>query len=66
METVRQMVETITDAESANRVVADVRAMDHASTSMKESSKMIDEKAKSIGLRYSKSALAYIKADKEG
>lgn len=66
METVRQMVETITDAESANRVVSDVKALEHASTSMKESSKMIDEKAKSIGLRYSKSALAYIKADKEG
>ena len=66
MATVRQMLDSITDAESANKVVADVKALEHASTSMKESSKMIDDKAKSIGLRFSKSAGGYITPDKEG
>ena len=66
MATVRQMVSTITDAESANRVMADVQNLDHASTSKKESSKMIQEKAASLGLRYSKSAMRFIKDQKEG
>ena len=37
-----------------------------ASTSLKESSKMIQEKAASLGLRYSKSAMGFIKEQKEG
>lgn len=66
METVRQMVETITDAESAMKVMNDVQVLEHASTSLKESSKMIQEKAASLGLRYSKSAGGFIKEQKEG
>lgn len=66
METVRQMVESITDAESALKVMNDVAALDHASTSKKESSKMILDKAASLGLRYSKSAGGFIRDQKEG
>lgn len=66
METVRKMVETVTDAESADKVSADIQALAHASTSLKESSKMLNDKAKSLGLRYSASAKGFIKAQKEG
>lgn len=66
METVRQMVDTITDADSALKVMNDVQQLEHASTSLKEASKMIQEKAASLGLRYSKSAAGFIKAPKEG
>ena len=66
METVRKMLESVTDAESANKVSTDIQALAHASTSLKESSKMLKEKAASIGLVYSKSAAGFIKAPKEG
>ena len=66
METVRKMLESVTDAESANKVSADIQALAHASTSLKESSKMLKDKAASIGLVYSKSAAGFIKAPKEG
>ena len=66
METVRKMLDTVTDAESANKVSADIQALQHASTSKKEASKMLSDKAKSLGLMYSKSAAGFIKAPKEG
>ena len=66
METVRKMLESVTDAESANKVSTDIQALAHASTSLKESSKMLKDKAASIGLVYSKSAAGFIKAPKEG
>lgn len=66
METVRKMLESVTDAESANKVSADIQALAHASTSLKESSKLLKDKAASIGLVYSKSAAGFIKAPKEG
>ena len=66
METARVMVEKITDADSALQVMNDVMALEHASTSEKECSKMISDKAKSLGLKYSKSALGFVKIQKEG
>ena len=66
MENVRKMLESVTDAESANKVSTDIQALAHASTSLKESSKMLKDKAASIGLVYSKSAAGFIKAPKEG
>lgn len=66
METARVMVEKITDADSALQVMNDVMALEHASTSKKECSKMISDKAKSLGLKYSKSALGFVKIQKEG
>ena len=52
METVRKMIDTVTDVESANKVSADIQALQHASTSKTESSKMLKDKAKSLGLKY--------------
>ena len=66
METVRKMIDTVTDAESANKVSADIQALQHASTSKKEASKMLSDKAKSLGLKYSAAAKGFIKAQKEG
>lgn len=66
METVRKMIDTVTDVESANKVSADIQALQHASTSKTESSKMLKDKAKSLGLKYSNSAKGFIKAQKEG
>lgn len=66
MDTVRKMLDTITDAESADRVMKDIQGLQHASTSLRESSKMLQEKMASLGLRYSKSADGYIKVQKEG
>lgn len=64
METVRQMLATVKDAESANQVSADIQSLAHASTSKTESSKMLKETAAKLGLVYSKSAGGFIK--KEG
>lgn len=66
METVRQMLESVTDAESANKVSADIQALAHASTSKTESAKLLKDKAASLGLSYSKSAMGFIKTPKEG
>ena len=63
---VRTMVDTITDAESAMKVMMDVAALDHASTSKAESKKLIMDKAASLGLRYSMSAQNFIKVQGEG
>ncbi len=65
METARQMIETVTDAESANKVSADLQALAHASTSKTESAKLLKDKAASLGLSYSKSAMGFIKTPKE-
>lgn len=66
MAMVRTMVDTITDAESAMKVMMDVAALDHASTSKAESKKLIMDKAASLGLRYSMSAQNFIKVQGEG
>ena len=66
MAMVRTMVDTITDAESAMKVMMDVAALDHASTSKAESKKLIMDKAASLGLRYSMSAQHFIKVQGEG
>ena len=66
METARQMIETVTDAESANKVSADLQALAHASTSKTESAKLLKDKAASLGLSYSKSAMGFIKTPKGG
>lgn len=66
METVRKMLESVTDAESANKVSTDIQALAHASTSKTEASKLLRDKAASLGLRYSASAQGFIRMQKEG
>ena len=66
MATVRQILGTVVDAETANCALADIPNLSHALTSKRESSAMLNDKAKSIGLIYSKSAGAYVpKEEKE-
>lgn len=66
METVRSMVATVVDIETANRAAKDLPGLAHALTSKKEASALLNEKAKSLGLKYSASAGGYIaKEDKE-
>lgn len=67
MASVRQMVDTVVDIETANRVAKDIPTLAHAMTSLKESSALLTAKVKSLGLIYSKSAGGYIsKEPKEG
>lgn len=66
MATVRQMIDSVTDAETANKISADIQALAHASTSKTEAAKMLKEKANSIGLKYSASAMGFIKMQEEG
>lgn len=60
METVRHIVGTVVDIETANRAAKDLPGLAHALTSKKEASAMLTERAKSLGLRYSASAGGYI------
>lgn len=60
MQTVRQMVDTVVDIETANRAANDLPGLAHALTSKKEASALLAEKTRSLGLTYSKSAGGYI------
>ena len=64
METARLMVDKITDADSALQVMNDILALEHASTSKKECSKMVKDKAASIGLKYSLAVKKFIEISK--
>lgn len=66
METVHAMVNSVVDVETANRAANDLPGLAHALTSKKEASALLTEKARSLGLTYSKSAGGYIaKEEKE-
>ena len=54
MNTVREMVNTVVDIETANRAAKDIPTLAHALTSKKEASAMLKEKADSLGLKYTK------------
>ena len=58
------MVDKITDADSALQVMNDILALEHASTSKKECSKMVKDKAASIGLKYSLAVKKFIEISK--
>ena len=64
MKTVREIVASVVDQETANKAAKDSPSLEHALTSKKEASAMLKEKTETIGLSYSKSAGGYIK--KEG
>lgn len=66
METVHAMVNSVVDVETANRAANDLPGLAHALTSKKEASALLTEKARSLGLTYSKNAGGYIaKEEKE-
>ena len=60
METVRAIVATVVDIDTANRAANDIPGLAHALTSKKEASALLTEKARSLGLIYSKSAGGYV------
>ena len=60
---VKEMVDAVTDADTANACLKAIGSMDHALTSKKESGKILTDKAKTLGLTYSKAAGAYVAGD---
>lgn len=63
IEGVKEMVDAVTDADTANACLKAIGAMDHALTSKKEAGKILTDKAKTLGLTYSKAAGAYVAGD---
>ena len=57
---VTEMVEGVTDADSANSCLKAIAGMKHELTSKKEAGKILNDKCKSLGLTYSKAAGAYV------
>ena len=66
METVRKLIDGITDADSALNAMNEIKVLDHASTSKEEAKKMLKEKAASIGLKYGPAVGRFIKISEEG
>jgi hypothetical protein len=54
MAVVRNIVDGVTDAESANSAVEIIMGLDHALTSKKEASALLTAKTGTLGLKYSK------------
>lgn len=65
METVHQILDTVKDEETANRALQDIPNLAHALTSKRESSAMLSECAKNIGLVYSKSAGGFVRKEEK-
>lgn len=61
MASVREMVDTVVDVETANRAAKDIPALAHALTSKKEAAALLKAKTASLGLVYRNSAGGYIK-----
>jgi len=62
---VKDMVQGVTDADSANAMLNAIGAMEHVLTSKKECGKILNDKAKSIGLRFDPQTRAYVAGDAE-
>ena len=59
MKQVREIVGAIQTADDANRAAAALPDMQHALSSKREASMMLNEKAKSLGLKWDGEAKAY-------
>lgn len=57
---VTEMVEGITDVDTANECLNAIAGMEHVLTSKKEAGKILNDKAKSLGLTYDRAAGAYV------
>jgi exonuclease VII small subunit len=62
MEEVRAILEAITTAEEATEAAMEIPTMEHALTSKKECSALLNARAKQLGLRWNKTAGRYEKA----
>lgn len=60
--TVKEMLEGVTDQDSANACLKTIGSMDHALTSKKEAGAMLNAKCKSLGLRFDVVTRAYVPA----
>lgn len=66
IETVKGMVEGVTDQDSANACLKAIGGMEHALTSKKEAGMMLNTKANSLGLKYEKASNSYVPAGGDG
>lgn len=60
---VKEMVEGVTDVPTANACLKAIGDMEHVLTSKKECGKILNDKAKILGLTYSKAERAYVAGD---
>lgn len=60
MDAVKSICEGVVDPDTANAAVETIKGMEHCLTSRTEASKMLNDKAAALGLKYSKSAGGYI------
>ena len=62
MKTIKEMVEGVTDIDTANVCLNAIGAMDHALTSKKEGGALLNNKCKKLGLKYDVPSKKYISA----
>ncbi len=60
IEATKAMVEGVTDADSANGCMNAIAGMEHALTSKKEAGKILNDKCKSVGLRFDMKTRQYV------
>ena len=60
IEGVKEMVEGVTDADTANACMKAICDMDHALTSKKEAGKILNDKCKTLGLRFDVATRTYV------
>lgn len=62
IETVKGMVDGVTDQDTANACLNAISKMDHALTSKKEAGMILNTKANSLGLKFEKASNSYVPA----
>jgi len=65
METVRTIIDGVTDLESANTALQVLPDLDHALTSKKEASAMLMTKTKQLGLKYDQASGSFVKPEEK-
>lgn len=63
IDSVKEMVEGVKDADTANACLKTIGSMEHVLTSKKECGKILNDKAKSLGLTFSKATGSYVAGD---
>ena len=63
IDSVKEMVEGVTDADTANACLKTIGTMEHVLTSKKECGKILNDKAKALGLTFSKATGSYVAGD---
>ena len=60
MADIQEIIESVTDTESANRAAEDIQNLDHELTSLREASALLRDKTNSLGLKWSKEDNSYV------